>query len=64
MNGRVTLILPNANYRVKVDAIEKEVLCYLAGKMAKNFIKPTVGDSVTIEMSPTDLTKGRISRRK
>lgn len=61
--GVVTEILPNAFFRVKLDAIDRIVLCYLCGKMNKRFIKLTVGDSVLIEMSPCDIEKGRIMRR-
>jgi translation initiation factor IF-1 len=50
-------------YRAKLDNIDKEILCYLCGKMNKKFIKPNLGDSVLIEMSPTDTEKGRISKR-
>lgn len=60
VNGKVILILPNAFYRVKLDDADTIVLCYLGGKMTKNFIKPCLGDRVKLEMSPTDSTKGRI----
>ena len=63
VKGVVVKVLPNAMYRVKLDNIEKEVLCYLCGKMNKRFIKPELSDSVTVEMSPTDIDRGRISRR-
>lgn len=63
IKGTVVKVLPNAMYNVKIKDIENEVICYLCGKMNKNFIKPEIGDSVLVEMSPTDLGKGRISRR-
>lgn len=63
VKGIITKVLPNAMYRAKLDNIDKEILCYLCGKMNKKFIKPNLGDSVLIEMSPTDTEKGRISKR-
>lgn len=63
IKGTIAKVLPNAMYRVKINDIEKEILCYLCGKMNKHFIKPDLGDSVLVEMSPTDTEKGRISRR-
>jgi translation initiation factor IF-1 len=57
--GRVTEILPDARYRVQLDA-GHEIICYTAGRMKKNRIKPLAGDRVTIEMSPYDLQKGRV----
>lgn len=63
VRGTVVEILPNAMYKILLDKIDKQILCYLCGKMNKRFIKLVLGDSVLIEMSPTDLEKGRISRR-
>lgn len=63
VNGVVTTALPNATFRVKLEN-GQEILCHLSGKMRKNFIKVLVGDKVTTELSPYDLTKGRISRRE
>ena len=57
--GLVTEILPDARYRVQLDA-GHEVVAYTAGKMKKNRIKTLAGDRVTIEMSPYDLEKGRL----
>jgi translation initiation factor IF-1 len=57
--GLVTEILPDARYRVQLDA-GHEIVAYTAGKMKKNRIKTLAGDRVTIEMSPYDLEKGRI----
>ena len=57
--GVVIEILPDARYRVQLDA-GYEVVAYTAGKMKKNRIKTLVGDRVTIEMSPYDLQKGRL----
>lgn len=63
IKGIISKVLPNAMYRVKLNGTEKEILAYLCGKMNKNFIKPDLGDSVLVEMSPTDTEKGRISKR-
>jgi translation initiation factor IF-1 len=57
--GLVTEILPDARYRVQLDA-GHEIVAYTAGKMKKNHIKTLAGDRVTIEMSPYDLEKGRL----
>ena len=54
--------LPNATFRVQV-AEGHEILAHLSGKMRKNFIKVLPGDKVTVELSPYDLTKGRITYR-
>ena len=60
--GLVTEILPNAMYRVKLDN-EHVILAHSSGKMRKNRIRILEGDRVTVEMTPDDLTKGRITFR-
>lgn len=60
--GLVTDVLPDRNYRVKLDN-GYTVLAYATGKMAKFRIRVLVGDRVTLEMSPYDLTRGRITFR-
>lgn len=60
--GVVTEVLPEARFRVKLDN-EHEVLAYTAGRMKRNRIKTLAGDRVTVEMSPYDLSKGRITFR-
>lgn len=60
--GLVTHVLPNAMFTVKLDT-GQEVLGHLSGKMRKFNIKIVLGDRVTIEMSPYDLSRGRIVRR-
>ena len=57
--GLVTEILPDARYRVQLDA-GHEIVAYTAGKIKKNRIKTLAGDRVTVEMSPYDLEKGRL----
>ena len=62
MDGVITETLPNAMFRVKLDN-SHEVLAVISGKMRMNYIKILVGDRVTVEMSPYDLSKGRITYR-
>jgi translation initiation factor IF-1 len=59
MNGVVTEILPEQRFRVDLDNGHK-MIAYTAGRMKKNFIRIIAGDKVTLELSPYDLTKGRI----
>ena len=61
-NGEVTELLPNAMFRVKLEN-DHEILAHTSGKMRKNRIRILVGDKVTVEMTPYDLTKGRINFR-
>ena len=60
--GTVTKVLPATMYKVKLDN-GHEILAHVSGKMRKNFIKITTGDKVSVEMSPYDLEKGRITFR-
>ena len=62
VQGVVIKVLPATMYRVKLEN-GHEILAHISGKMRKFFIKITTGDRVTVEMSPYDLTKGRISFR-
>lgn len=62
MNGVIKECFPNTTFRVVCDN-GHEVLAYLAGKMRRFFIRVLPGDRVTLEISPYDLTKGRITRR-
>ena len=62
VDGMVIKVLPATMYRVKL-VNGHEVLAHISGKMRKHFIKITTGDRVTIEMTPYDLTKGRITFR-
>ena len=61
--GVVPELLPNAMFRVKLEN-NHEVLAHTSGKMRKNRIRVLAGDKVTVEMTPYDLTKGRITFRK
>ena len=60
--GIVKELLPNAMFKVKLEN-NHEVLAHTSGKMRKNRIRVLAGDKVTVEMTPYDLTKGRISFR-
>ncbi|MEE8273951.1 MAG: translation initiation factor IF-1 [Alphaproteobacteria bacterium] len=60
--GTVTELLPNAMFRVKLDN-DHEILAHTSGKIRKNRIRVLAGDRVTVEMTPYDLTKGRITYR-
>jgi translation initiation factor IF-1 len=60
--GSVVELLPNATFRVKLDN-GHEVLAHTSGKMRKNRIRVLVGDKVNVEMTPYDLSKGRITFR-
>ena len=60
--GVVIEALPNAMFRVELES-GHVILCVASGKMRKNYIKVIVGDAVRVEMSPYDLTKGRIITR-
>ncbi len=62
VDGTITETLPNANFRVKLDN-GHEILAHISGKMRMNFIKILVGDKVTVDLSPYDLSKGRIVYR-
>ena len=62
--GTVLQELGNSMFKVELDmAGSHEIICTISGKIRKNFIKILAGDRVLVEMSPYDLTKGRIERR-
>ena len=61
-DGTVIELLPDARFRVRLDN-GHETLAYSSGKMKKNRIRILTGDRVTVEMTPYDLTKGRINFR-
>src|SRR3954447_12159041 len=60
--GVVSEVLPNATFRVKLEN-DHEIIAHTAGKMRKNRIRVSAGDKVLVEMTPYDLTKGRIPFR-
>lgn len=62
VEGEVVELLPNTKFRVKLPN-GKLILAHISGKMRMHFIKILPGDTVVVEMSPYDLTKGRITYR-
>lgn len=63
IDGVVTEVLPNAMFRVKMPN-EILVIGYISGKMRQHDIKILLGDTVEVEFSPYDMSKGRITRRR
>jgi translation initiation factor IF-1 len=63
LEAEVTEALPDAKFRVRLEN-NQEILAYVSGKMRKFFIRILPGDKVTVELSPYDLTKGRIIYRR
>ena len=62
MQGTVIEVLPNTVFRVKLEN-DHLITAHISGRMRKNYIRILNGDSVTLEMSPYDLSKGRITFR-
>jgi translation initiation factor IF-1 len=60
--GKVIELLPNATFRIELEN-GHIVIAYTSGKMRKNRIRVLVGDDVTVEMTPYDLSKGRVTHR-
>ncbi len=60
MTGVVAATLPNAYFTVDLD-VGHQVLAHLSGKMRKHYIKVALGDRVKVELSPYDLTRGRVT---
>lgn len=63
VEGRVVEPLPNAMFRVEIEGGHK-VLAHISGKMRMHYIKILTGDKVKVELSPYDLTRGRITYRE
>jgi translation initiation factor IF-1 len=62
VQGTVVDVLPNSMFRVEIET-GQQVLAHLSGRLRIHYIKIVKGDVVTVEMSPYDLTRGRIMRR-
>lgn len=60
--GKIIELLPNATFRVELEN-GHVIIAYTSGKMRKNRIRILIGDDVTVEMTPYDLTKGRVTHR-
>ena len=63
LEGTVVEALPSAQFRVELENGHR-IIAHVAGKMRKHYIKLVAGDSVTVELTPYDRTKGRITYRK
>lgn len=63
VEGTVKELLPNTMFRVELEN-GHEILAHISGRMRMHFIRILPGDTVTVEMSPYDLTKGRVTYRK
>lgn len=63
MEGTVLQRLPNVMFKVELEETGSVILCTASGKIRQNFIKIIEGDKVIVEISPYDLTKGRITKR-
>lgn len=66
VEATVKAALPNAMFRLEIEMGEKahEIIGHISGKMRRHYIRITPGDKVTVELSPYDLTKGRITYRQ
>ena len=64
MDGVVQEVLPNAMFRVKLNGTNAVITGIISGKMRQHNIKILLGDTVEVEFSPYDLTRGRITRRR
>jgi translation initiation factor IF-1 len=63
LTGSVIEVLPNSTFRVQVENMPQPLLCYTSGRLKQHKIKIIMGDNVKIEVSPYDLSKGRITYR-
>jgi translation initiation factor IF-1 len=63
LDGKLIDVLPNAMFKVQMN-LSNIVIGYISGRMRKNDIKILLGDTVEVEFSPYDLSKGRITRRR
>lgn len=63
LSGTIVETLPGAQFRVELEN-GHQIIAHVAGRMRKHFIRIVPGDSVTVELTPYDLTKGRITYRK
>ncbi|MDQ3158835.1 MAG: translation initiation factor IF-1 [bacterium] len=63
LTGTIVETLPGTRFKVRLEN-DHEIVAHVAGKMRKHYIRIVPGDSVTVELTPYDLTKGRITYRK
>ncbi len=64
LEGVIAEVLPNAMFRVRLQGTNNVITGVISGKMRQNNIKVLLGDTVEVEFSPYDLTRGRITRRR
>ena len=64
VEGEVVEALPSTMFRVQIDDMDNTVLATISGKMRKHYIRILPGDKVKVELSPYDLTRGRITYRE
>jgi translation initiation factor IF-1 len=63
IEGEIAEILPNQMFKVKIQPSNNVIICYTGGRMRQNKIRLVAGDRVKVEISPYDLSKGRITFR-
>ena len=63
LTGKVDEVLPGNMFRVKVDNMPNPLLCYMGGRLKQNKIRIILGDNVKVEVSPYNLSKGRVIYR-
>lgn len=63
LNGKIVETLPGTQFKVELEN-GHQIIAHVSGKMRKHYIRLVPGDSVTVELTPYDLTKGRITYRK
>jgi translation initiation factor IF-1 len=63
VEGEIVEALPSTMFRVQIDGMDQTVLATISGKMRKHYIRILPGDKVKVELSPYDLTRGRITYR-
>ena len=63
MSGKIEEVLPNAMFRVVLDETQHKIIATIGGKLRQNNIRILLGDKVDIEMSPYDMTRGRVVYR-
>jgi translation initiation factor IF-1 len=63
MSGKIEEVLPNAMFRVVLDETQHKIIATIGGKLRQNNIRILLGDKVDVEMSPYDMTRGRVVYR-
>lgn len=63
LTGQIEEVLPGSMFKVKVENMPNTLLCYTSGKLKQHKIKIVLGDRVKVEISPYDMTRGRVTYR-